>query len=591
MQKDLPTGAAVGIGLMLILPLLNYLRDPPIADFYGEWLSAVSFAVAALFLVPLVKRKADVSAALLLAPLALGAVLLIQALSGVIDYAYDWITWSSYLTLLVLAFLLGQALRGNGLEGELTSRLAYALVLAGVVNFAIQLIQIAGLAKGQTPYVVPLSADACRTYGNIGQANQATLLAWMSIMAALYLHGVGRMRAWATAVLVPCMLLASALTTSRMAWLFLLLAIVTVVALKAWPARSTARRWVLAALLGIGFLAATLSAAVLLESISDSCVTALGRFTNTSGVGYVMRLELWRQTIEIWLSSPWLGAGAGLFMAKAYLVQPLGAHQPLDYYAHNVWLQILAEFGVFAAAAVGVTVVWWAIALFRHRDGLASPDSILLYWLGVLGMHSALEFPLYYVHFLLLFGLSAGLLIRPNWTPPAVALPLRALVATITVAVAAGCIAALVDYRRLDRVSHMVTVLMANNFGATSEIDDMVEAARQDVVLYRPMADHAVGMLTPLTEDRLEQKTEATQRLVDKSPTSLTVLRRIALALLAEDDATALWHAQRLVMFYPHSAPGLFRELERHFEKRADLQERVRQLGEQVLKSAPPPRW
>jgi hypothetical protein len=44
-------------------------------------------------------------------------------------------------------------------------------------------------------------------------------------------------------------------------------------------------------------------------------------------------------------------------------------------------------------------------------------------------------------------------------------------------------------------------------------------------------------------------------------------------------------------MFYPHSAPGLFRELERHFEKRADLQERVRQLGEQVLQDAPPPRW
>jgi O-antigen ligase len=591
MKRDLPAGFAVGIGLMLILPLLNYFREPPAGDFYGEWLSAVSFSIAALCLVPTVQRSGAISASLLIAPLALGAVLLIQASIGRTSYAYDWITWSAYLTLLMLAFFIGHAVRESGLERELTNRLSYALVLAGAVNFLVQIIQVAGLANGLAPFVLPLPQDACRAAGNVAQANQATLLAWMSIMAALYLEGTGRMRPWAMRTFVPCMIVSSVLTTSRMAWLFLALALSIVLAVRAWPAKSRRHRWLTASLLCGGFLLATVAWSALQQSMNEACATALARLADTSAVGYAMRLELWRQAIEVWRSSPLLGGGAGLFMAKAYALQSPGAHQPLDNYTHNVWLQILAEFGLVAALAIAVTFLLWAVSLIRHRESLAASDSVLLFWLGALGVHSMLEFPLYYVHFLVLFGLCAGLLIRPQWALPAIELRLRALVATLSIGVAIGCVAALIDYRRVDRVVYLVTIMLANNLGTSPEVEETLEAASQGVVIFRPLADYSTGLLTPLNETRLEEKIEATQRLIERSPTPWTVLRRIALAVLADDEATALWHAQRLVMFYPRSAPELFRELEHRFEKDAELQARVRELASEVLAEAPNPRW
>jgi len=592
MRRELPAGFAVGVGLTLILPLLNYLREPPLGDFYGEWLSAVSFSIAALFLVPAVPRRGAISASFFIAPLVLGAILLIQALTGRISYAYDWITWSAYLTLLVLAYFIGHSVRQNGLEQELISRLSYALLLAAAVNFLLQLVQLAGLANGQTLFVVPLPQDTCRMTGNVGQANQATLLAWLSIMAALYLHGIGRLRPWAMRAFVPCMILSSALTASRMAWLFLALAVSIVLAVKAWPARSSQYRWLTSALLFGGFLVGTVAWSVLQPSINTTCATSLERLTNTSAIGYAMRLELWRQGIVVWMSSPLLGAGAGLFMAKAYALQSLGAHQPLDYYAHNVWIQILAEFGLFAALAIAATFFLWAVALIRQRASLAASDSVLLFWLGALGVHSMLEFPLYYVHFLVLFGLCAGLLIRPQWALPAPELRLRALIATLSIGVAIGCAIALVDYRRVDRVVYLVSIVMQNNLSLSPESEDTLESARRSVQIFRPLADHSVELLMPLNENEIGEKIEATQRLIEKSPTAWTVIRRIALALIADDEATAIWHAQRLVMFYPQAAPKLFEDLERRFEQNSpELQARARKLGSQALAGAPTLRW
>jgi hypothetical protein len=427
--------------------------------------------------------------------------------------------------------------------------------------------------------------------GNVGQANQATLLAWMSIMAALYLHGVGRMRSWAMRAFVPCMVLSSALTTSRMAWLFLAMAVSIVLAMKAWPATSKRHRWLTAILLCGTFFLATVAWSVLQSSMSDACTTALERLTNTASVGYAMRLELWRQAIEVWMSSPVLGGGAGLFMAKAYALQSLGAHQPLDYYAHNVWIQILAELGLFAALAIAATFLLWVVSLIRQRESLTASDSVLLFWLGALGVHSTLEFPLYYVHFLVLFGLCAGLLIRPQWALPTLELRLRAFVATLSIGVAIGCVAALVDYRRVDRVVYLVTIMLQNNFGMSPESHDALEAAGQSVLIFRPLADHSVGLLMPLNENEIGEKIEATQRLIEKSPTAWTVIRRIALALIAHDEATAVWHAQRLVTFYPQAAPQLFEDLERRFERSPELQVRARKVVSQALAGAPTPRW
>ncbi len=64
---------------------------------------------------------------------------------------------------------------------------------------------------------------------------------------------------------------------------------------------------------------------------------------------------------------------------------------------------------------------------------------------------------------------------------------LRALAATLSIGVAIGCVVALIDYRRVDRVVYLVTIMLANNLGSSPEVEETLEAARQDVVIIRPL--------------------------------------------------------------------------------------------------------
>jgi hypothetical protein len=320
--------------------------------------------------------------------------------------------------------------------------------------------------------------------------------------------------------------------------------------------------------------------------MSGACGEALHRLTNAQDTGLTLRLLLWRQSIEVWQAHPWLGAGAGLFMATVYKLQPEGFHQQLDYYAHNVALQVLAEFGLFAGLAIAISVVSWAIALYRRRQELAAPDVVLLYWVGVLGVHSMLEFPLFFVHFLVLFGLCVGLVLSPKFARFRVAVPMRFASATVALLVAVSCAFILVDYRRLDRLAYLVTIQLANNFGTNAEVEEMLSAARADVRIYEPMADHAIQLLTPLTKEDLIAKTAKAEKLISKAPTSSVVLRRIALAALAGDRETGKWHAARLVKFYPDSAAGLVKDLEAHFAKHPEVQAELRSILGEVMISA-----
>lgn len=102
-----------------------------------------------------------------------------------------------------------------------------------------------------------------------------------------------------------------------------------------------------------------------------------------------------------------------------------GPARQIDVYAHNVVAQPLVEFGVAGAASFVFVVAVFLLALRRNRAEFGAADVLLLGWLGILGIHSLLEYPLWYVHFLIFFDLSLGLLIRPAWCRTVIRVPMR----------------------------------------------------------------------------------------------------------------------------------------------------------------------
>lgn len=585
------SGFAVTLALSILFPLLNYSRDLPIADFVGEWFSAMAFSGAALMLAVTLPRTHPLNLTLFLGPLALAAILCIHVALGTSAYIFDSIITTSYLLLLVLGLLVGQSIRASGLSQQVLNRIAWTLIITATLNFVFQVIQVLGFDLLLYPFVVPLAEQsACRIYGNVAQANQATMLASLAMGAAVFLRGIGRLRPAPAICILIVLLLSAGLAASRMAWLFLGILVALVVSLPAWPAERPARRWLALALI-LGFVLADYAARGLLSTVRVECASGLQRFADTGEAGFVIRAELWRLAIEIWKTSPWIGVGAGGFLGSLYEIGSLDRQQPFDSYAHNSALQILAEFGLIGAGVIAALTVVWLLTLVRHRRQLDAKDAVILAWLGVVSAYSMLEFPLWYVHFLLLFALLLGMLIRPEWNIWAGTVRVRAAMVSVACICLAGGAYVLRDYLALQRMHAAVTMKNEMKVRSTPDVVARIMSLSNDVRLYRLHVDHLLSLIVPLNKDRLAEKITDSERLRRRVPQASTVAQRATLAVLANDPETARYHVRRLFVFMPSVSDEIVGEMRALISHRPVELEPLRQILEEELTRAPRRRW
>jgi O-antigen ligase len=125
------------------------------------------------------------------------------------------------------------------------------------------------------------------------------------------------------------------------------------------------------------------------------------------------RFAIWANTLSLIAGNPFFGVGWGRF-AQAWALTPF-PNRPLSSFdnAHNLPLQLVVELGFPIALAAMGALAW---SLWRGRRAvtyaLSGEQAIdarcLLASLALLGVHSLLEYPLWYTYFLLpaafLFG-------------------------------------------------------------------------------------------------------------------------------------------------------------------------------------------
>jgi len=573
--RPLPTSFSVALGLCFILPLLNYFREPPIGDFFGEWASAVVMAVGALFMVRALPRRLSVSGMLFVVPVVLVALILLQASLGWYAYPQSPFFHFCYLAMAVLVVLLGQHFRSDGMAVEVTRRMAWAMVLVGLVNVAAQIAQLGRWDLQLQPWIVRLPDDSlCSPYGNTGQRNQTSAIAWLALLGTMYLTHERRMPRWLMPLLVALFLFSSALTISRTAWLFLVLTATGLLAVRTRWTGSFKGRLLIAGGLIAAFAIVTVGTSALMEAIDPSCKSSVARLAEgQASVGIAARLDFLRQAFLVWMHSPWIGVGAGGFKGMAYQLIADARSQPLDTYAHNIVAQLLAEFGVIGAAGLLLVAGACLLAVWRNRHELGAADALLLGWLAVLGAYSLLEFPLWYVHFLIFFGLALGLLIRPQWRLLPLQVPARWLAGGLSAVALATCAVVLNDYLNLSRLMYLVTLKVEGRVASSPYVDKLLADADAKVVIYRVHAEHMLGIGMSMTRDKLEEKIEATDRLLARMPVAPTIARRAVLAVLANDAATARHHLYRLLQVHPYKADELIEQM------RTMARERPQELG------------
>ncbi|AZN37372.1 PglL family O-oligosaccharyltransferase [Iodobacter ciconiae] len=133
--------------------------------------------------------------------------------------------------------------------------------------------------------------------------------------------------------------------------------------------------------------------------------SAAERMTHDGGLSIQLRLDASFRALQSFVEHPLLGSGFGNFAWQDFQIRSLGEYSypnfvPLFSHSHNIISQFLAEGGVFGGMAVLIL-----LGIFFYHiwtvDNEKSAFSIL--GLAILWIHSQLEYPLWYMNFMLIF--------------------------------------------------------------------------------------------------------------------------------------------------------------------------------------------
>ena len=143
------------------------------------------------------------------------------------------------------------------------------------------------------------------------------------------------------------------------------------------------------------------------------------RFVDTPGAGNITadgRVQIWRESWQLIRAYPLTGAGLGTFEHALY---PFRRAMPMNAveYAHNDYLQILAELGVIGFALTMAFALW----VFRRGLQAAFREEAQHPWLGMgvlasllaIGLHSLVDFNLYIPANALALAWLAGVAVSP----------------------------------------------------------------------------------------------------------------------------------------------------------------------------------
>jgi O-antigen ligase len=399
--------------LAALLPGLVAVSVAPSATVFNQaaaWLAWGLLATYGLRLPTHAPAQAAMRSVALLAALALSAAAALVAWRwGHLPAA---LAWSGAATLGAAA-----AMAWLGAAVPTTQRLLVAWfsawLAAGLANALVGVIQVFVPAWADGQWIASSHAGG-RALGNLRQPNHlAGLLLWGAVAApALVALGplarTGARRAFAVAAFA-FIVFAVVLTGSRTG-------VVGLLALTVWGAGDRRLpRFARGLLLATPLLFAAsygLAAWWAATQVGHDIGVAqrIGQVNVTSG-----RFLVWHDTLALIAAQPWLGVGFGEYNL-AWTLTPVAPERAAEFFdhSHNLPLQLLVELGVPLGLLV-LGLLLFALWQAAQRCGgepdaaLAAGRRALVAMLLLTGLHSVLEYPLWYAHFLLPAAFAGGL--------------------------------------------------------------------------------------------------------------------------------------------------------------------------------------
>ena len=432
------------IAVCIFLSFLLPYHVHPFRAFYQEFLPIFGIAIAIAFCA---ENKTDrwqlVKVALL--PIVLAAVIAVQAICGMFLSSADAILPISYFLIAALAVSIGAKFAAEeGGYARLVFGLAAACLLASALSIAIATMQLLGTEwiLGSLAVQMPhLPNQVIRAYANVSQPNQLALLFCIGIASTWWFYQTRKIGPIVAVVLVLMILWGLALTQSRIGWLIIPVYAACTVRRRG---RNMFRQVPFVAIAGmVGTYIAIVALLPRIAVLYGASVMSAGERAQTGAE----RIGLYRQALAISWQHPWIGVGWFQFgpnqLRIANEIQPA----PYAEHSHNIVLNLIAELGWPIGMALVVATLWWCIASYRCQTKTREGGFATLFFWAV-GIHSMLEFPLWYAYVLMPTALLLGAAHQSQFGSKQITLP-RWLVTSVFVVMAAGMVAVATDYRRL----------------------------------------------------------------------------------------------------------------------------------------------
>jgi O-antigen ligase len=535
------------IGLMLILPYLFPYHRLPIQSFYLEWLTAL-FGLLAFF--PLIKQNAwpQYQAPIIIwLPIAIICVMVLQLVVQDIAYWQHYFLVAQYFLFAALLMLLGAMLKQSvGFETTMRA-IAIALAISGLLSTTIIYLDIANIRLGG----LIINSKLGGAIANVGQQNHLATLLSLAIASLAFLFVKQRISAWLAWPLFTFLLSGVALTSSRSAWIFVVLITLTALAFQRWQAKehqsihgASSQR--LRVLLMLPVLFYVLQIGLPYLPTEKSITTTNQRLVQLAQNKDSPRLQIYTTSWYIYTSNPLLGAGFGQMawqdLTHAERVPQLKGTVAQ---AHNILLQFLAETGVIGTAVLLVCL----LAFFLRVKSASITPERWLWWLmlAIIGAHAMLEYPLSYIHFLALTALLVGAgdmqsLSLKSFRP-------QLLFTIFAMLWVVSLVQTFHDYRAIDYWFHE-----SRKATFTKESFDKMFKQLKPISVLSPFAHQADNIIfasLPTNKDNIKEKLEVAQRLLKINYSALLAYNYVTLLALNGQHETAKHHLNKVYLRYP----------------------------------------
>ena len=351
--------------------------------------------------------------ALLALPIGIVLLILLQVVLGMIVPASFVAFPLMYLLLFAVAIVFGSSLALDKSTLDMAARaIALASLLAASLSLVFQHIQIMGLDA--TPFVMYIAKDpnvAMRPFANVAQPNQLALLYFFALAGLWYFYRTHIFSAFSSAAIAALILWGAVLTQSRIGWILVpLFFVYTVLQL------DTNRSKGALVMLALVILYAALT--FCLPQISQAMGFSAGSVADHVG-GRSERTGLWQTAWQLAAQHPWLGVGWFGYGPGQVSVGADFASSTYAEHAHNLPLNFAAELGWPATILIMGGLCWWfyqtCISSSKNNIPKSMPLQFCCLCLVAVGVHSMVEFPLWYAFVLIPVGVLMGMVHQLRW--------------------------------------------------------------------------------------------------------------------------------------------------------------------------------